>query len=244
MKHLLLVLSGFCLLGFLMLPACRHELGPLSVNPVDPVDTSDVDVPDLTGWPCSADTAYFQNQILPLITSNCSMAGCHDAISHKEGITLTNYDNIVKNVKPFNGSQSKLYKVVIDNDPGDRMPPPPAPAFTAEQKALLKKWIDQGAKNNRCNESYGLCDTTKVTYTGYIQPLVAGKCQGCHGAVNPSGGLKLSTYAEVKASAQTGLFYGSIVHSAGVSPMPQNGAKLSNCQANKVKAWISAGMKQ
>ena len=35
---------------------------------------------------CSPDTVYFSQTILPLITSNCAMSGCHDAISHKEGV--------------------------------------------------------------------------------------------------------------------------------------------------------------
>lgn len=248
MKNVILVATVFAVLTGLALPSCRHELAPLPIGPVDPSDTSVVvvppDVPDLTGRPCSADTVYFQNQILPLLTSNCSMAGCHDAISHEEGITITNYANVMMNIKAFNAGQSKLYKSIIDTDPGDRMPPPPAAAFTAAQKALLKKWIDQGALNNTCNESYGLCDTAKVTYSAFVQPLVTGKCQGCHGLSNPGGGIKLTTYAEVKASAQTGLFYGSIAHTPGISAMPQNGAKLSACQTSKVKAWINAGMPQ
>lgn len=248
MKKIFFPAAVFALLIFLSLPSCRHELAPLPIGPVDPSDTSVVvvppDVPDLTGWPCSADTVYFQNQVLPLLVSNCGMSGCHSAASHEDGITIADYTSVMKNIRAFNASQSKLYKSIIDTDPGDRMPPPPAAAFTAAQKALVKKWIDQGALNNRCNESYGLCDTTKITYTAFIQPLVAGKCQGCHGLSNPGGGIKLTTYAEVKASAQTGLFYGSIAYATGVSPMPQGGTRLSNCQTSKVKAWINAGMPQ
>ena len=122
--------------------------------------------------------------------------------------------------------------------------PPMAKPLSASEVSILKSWIEQGAKNNVCNESYGQCDTTKVTYTAFIQPLMAGKCQGCHGLSNPGGGIKLTTYAEVKASAQTGLFYGSIAYATGVSPMPQGGTRLSNCQTSKVKAWINAGMPQ
>ena len=230
-----------------LLPACKHELGPLPFAPVDPNDTTVVIPPDpvdTSGVPCSPDTVYFQNQILPMLVSNCAMSGCHNVQSHKDGVITTDYANIMKNIKAFSPSQSKIYKSVIDPDPGDRMPEPPAPPFTTEQKNLLKKWIEQGAKNNVCNESYGQCDTTKVTYTAFIQPLMAGKCQGCHGANNPGGGIKLTNYAEVKASAQTGKFYGSIAWSPGVSAMPQNGAKLSACQTSKVQAWINAGMPQ
>ncbi len=233
--------------GFL-LPACRHELGPLPLNPIDPGDTMVVvippDVVDTSGVPCSPDTVYFQNQILPMFISNCGMSGCHSVASHKEGVITTDYAHIMQNIKAFNPSQSKNYKVIITTNSDDRMPPPPALALSTEQRNLLKKWIEQGALNNVCNESYGLCDTTNVTYTAYIQPLMVNYCQGCHGNSNPGGGIKLTNYAEVKASAQTGKFYGSIAWSPGVIAMPQSGAQLSACQTSKVKAWVDAGMPQ
>lgn len=248
MKNGLLGLAFCALLLWVLLPACRHELGPLPFDPIDPSDTTIVIVPpdpvDTSGVPCDPDTVYFQNQILPLLVSNCAMSGCHDVQSHEEGVITTNYTNIRQKVVPFNPSQSKIYKSLIDSDPDDRMPRPPAPAFTTEQKNLVKKWIEQGALNNVCNESYGQCDTTNVTYTAYIQPLVAGKCVGCHGNNNPGGGIKLTNYTEVKASALTGKFYGSIAWLAGVEAMPQSGAQLSNCQLSKVKAWMDAGMPQ
>ncbi len=248
MKNVLFVfIVGAVLLG-LFLPSCRHELGPLPIMPIDPNDTTVVVIPsdpiDTTGVPCDPDTVYFQNQILPLLASNCAMSGCHDEITHKEGIIMTDYTNIRQKVVPFNPNQSKIYKSIIDTDPNDRMPRPPAPAFTTEQKNLVKKWIEQGALNNVCNESYGKCDTTNVSYTTYVQPLVAGKCQGCHGINNPGGGIKLTNYDEVKASAQTGKFYGAITWSPGFKKMPQSGPQLSSCQTSKVKAWIDAGMPQ
>ena len=247
MKKFLFAATAFVALLVFLLPACRHELGPLPFGPADPIDTTVVVPPDpvdTTGTPCSPDTVYFQNQILPLLVSNCAMSGCHDVQSHEDGVITTDYAHIMQKIKPFNASQSKIYKSIIETDPGDRMPQPPAPPFTTEQKNLLKKWIEQGALNNVCNESYGQCDTSKVTYTAYIQPLVAGRCQGCHGLNNPGGGIKLTNYAEVKASAQSGKFYNSIAWSPGVSAMPKNGARLSTCQTSKVKAWINAGMQQ
>jgi len=221
-------------------------LAPLPFGPVDPLDTVVVipEVIDLTGRPCSADTVYFGNQILPMLVSNCGMSGCHSVQSHKEGVITTDYANIMKQIRAFNLSQSKIYTSVITTNLGDRMPPPPAAALTTEQKNLLKKWIEQGALNNTCNENYGKCDTINLSYTTHIQPLVSGKCQGCHSTGNPGGGIKLTTYAEVKASAQTGKFYGSIAYLPGISKMPQNGTRLSACQTSKVKAWINAGMKQ
>jgi len=247
MKKILILFAAVIVIGGLVLPACRHELGFLPIDPTVPGDTVVVvppDAVDTSGVPCNPDTVYFQNQILPMLVSNCAMSGCHSVASHKEGVITTDYAHIMQNIKPFNLNQSKNYKVIITTNSGDRMPPPPAPAFTTEQKNLLKKWIEQGALNNGCNEGYGLCDTVNVTYTAFIQPLMAGYCQGCHGNNNPGGGIQLTSYAQVKSSAQSGKLYGSIAQEAGYIAMPQNGLQLSGCQTSKVKAWITTGMPQ
>ncbi|MBL7808247.1 MAG: c-type cytochrome [Saprospiraceae bacterium] len=249
MQKLILAFAVCALASGIFLPSCRHELGQLPILPVDPSDTTVVPPPpddpvDTSGVPCNPDTVYFENQILPLLVSNCGMSGCHDPISHEDGVITTDYTHIRQKVTPFNPNNSKLYKAIIDTDPDDRMPPLPAAPLTTEQKNLLKKWIEQGALNNACNEGYGQCDTSNVTYTNYVQALVANKCQGCHGANNPGAGIKLTNYAEVKASVESGKFYNSIIWTPGYSAMPQNSAKLSTCQLNKVKAWIDKGMPQ
>ncbi|MFZ1527361.1 MAG: c-type cytochrome domain-containing protein [Ferruginibacter sp.] len=189
--------------------------------------------------PCSTDTVYFVNQVLPLLTSNCSMTGCHDAASHQDGVILTNYTSIMStgDVQPGNPSGSDIYKAIIKTDPGDRMPPPPAPAFTQAQKDIIYKWILQGAKNNACNG----CDTTVFTYSGAIGPLINNYCKGCHSGTAPSGNISLTNYNEVKAIAVNGSFYGSITHASGFSAMPKNANKWSDCQIKQVQKWIAAG---
>lgn len=216
--------------------ACKHEPLPPAPTPADPVDTL-----VLGGVPCSPDSVYFENQILPLLVSQCAKSGCHDATTHEEGLNLTSYANIIKKIKPGNPSNSKLYKVLLETG-GDRMPPPPASAWTTEQINLFKKWIEQGAVNNACNEDYGSCNTDNITYTNYVKGLMTGKCQGCHSGTSPQGNLKLTNYAEVKASAESGRLVGSMAWEIGYSRMPKNGQQLPVCSVDKVRAWINAGM--
>jgi hypothetical protein len=77
-KKLFIAITG-CLM-LCLLDGCVHELPfpaeatPVSDSAVSPASAS-----------CSADTVYFQNTVLPLLNSGCSMAGCHDAASHKMG---------------------------------------------------------------------------------------------------------------------------------------------------------------
>lgn len=209
--------------------ACKHiVMIPENGNPGGVIA-----VPGNVGRTCSPDSVYFANSILPLISSTCAMTGCHDAISHKEGVNLTTYSNIMKYVIPGNATSSKLYRVIKNGS----MPPPPMSAWTTDQKNKLITWINQGAKNNACDA----CDTTDFKYSTAIKTLMANKCQGCHNPNSLGGSVDLSTYAGVKASVTTGKLYGSITWASGVSAMPKGGIKMPDCEIRQVKKWIDAG---
>jgi hypothetical protein len=52
----------------------------------------------------------------------------------------------------------------------------------------------------------------------------------------------MGTYVADKAIAQNGKLLGSINHSSGYKPMPQDAPKMSSCQAGIVKKWIDSGL--
>ena len=185
---------------------------------------------------CSTDTVYFQQTILPLITSNCAMSGCHDAISHKDGVILTDYAHIRAYSSVTNPTGSTLYKSVVNG-----YMPPKAP-WLATQKATLLKWMQQGAKNNSCVASSANCDTVNVTYSASVAPVLKTYCVGCHSAASPSAGIDLSTYAVVKVQAANGRLVGSITHAVGYKPMPSATSKLGSCEINQIQAWVTKGM--
>lgn len=230
------LMFGFLIL--LGLPGCQHD--PI-LGPDDPITPGPDTVP-VTEKPCSPDSVYFQSQVLPLLVSQCGSSGCHDAASHEDGIVLTSYASVFSKsgmVVKGNANQSKLYKVLFETGE-DRMPPPPADPLSAEQKNMIKIWINQGALNNTCNNGGANCNLTQVTFSGVIMPIIANKCKGCHSGTNPSGKLSLTTYAEVKASAQSGKLYGAVAYLSGYVGMPV-GSKLPGCEVQQIKAWIDAG---
>jgi hypothetical protein len=165
------------------------------------------------------------------------MAGCHDNITHAEGVNLTTYNNIMRYVVAGNASSSKLYRMIIRTD-NERMPPPPRLPFTTAQKALRQKWINNGAKNNYCT---GSCDTSLYTFAAAIKPLLDNKCVGCHNPSSAGGNIDLSTYNSIKVVAMNGKLYGSVTQQPGYSPMPKGAAKLSDCEITQVQKWIAAG---
>jgi hypothetical protein len=85
------------------------------------------------------------------------------------------------------------------------------------------------------------CDTTSVSYSLTVKPILERSCVSCHQASNPSGNVLLDTYDGVKAAADNGSLFGSINHDDGYTAMPLGGGKLSNCSIAQVKSWIDNG---
>jgi len=172
----------------------------------------------------------FQNDVLPVIESNCAKSGCHDN-SGRGGLKLTDYDNIVKQVVPGDGSNSKLYTVIIRNS----MPPSSSAQLTTDQEALIYGWIAQGAKNSTCASG---CDTNLFTFSGAVWPTIHQNCTGCHSGANPGAGISLQNWADVVASVDNDDLYGAIINTS--SPMPQSGL-MEACKIRQIKKWIDAG---
>lgn len=85
------------------------------------------------------------------------------------------------------------------------------------------------------------CDNT-FTFTSRIAPLVAQQCaSGCHEGANPSAGLSLTTYEDIKTIADNGALSGSLDGINGYSIMPKGTTGLSSCDKTAVNAWITAG---
>lgn len=231
------ILPAVLIFSLFYFNSCKHE--PELSGIVIPVDTTGKNNEETTGSSCNKDTVYFVQAVLPLFQSSCALSGCHDAITHKEGLRLDSYTGIVSGgINVSNPTNSKIYRVMVSSGE-ELMPPPPAAAMTSAQLSTISKWIGQGAKNNSCIESG--CDTTNVKFSTHIKPLIQNNCQGCHSGAAPGGGINLATYAGVKAIADNGKFFGSISHLTGYKAMPQNGNKLTDCQITKVKIWINQG---
>ncbi len=235
------------MLSVLLLPACVHETTVSPVDPgpdPDPADTTEnpIDTTD-PGVPCDPDLVYFNMQILPILKSNCAKSGCHDAITRQKGVILDSYQHVISSdvIKPFDLEDSELFERITENDPHKVMPPPPNQRLNAEQINLIATWIFQGAKDFDCDENAGQCDTTNVTYAGFVSPLLTTNCVGCHSGGAPSGGISLNSHAGVQAVALNGRLYGAISHSPGFEPMPRDSAKMPQCTIDKIKAWINDG---
>ena len=225
MKNSFYILAAL-IITLIVINACKHETPEAIIGSPTPV-------------PGGTNEVCFEAQILPIFQSNCAKSGCHDAATHQNGYVFDSYANIVKkDVRPGNAANSKVYKVLFET--GDKkMPRPPNPDLTAEQKALIGKWINEGAKNTvNCGTS---CDSLQFKYGANISPLMSTYCLGCHSGSAPSGGINLSAYNGVRNVAISGRLVGAVSHAPGYSAMPKNAGKLSACQIAQIRKWVNAG---
>ncbi|HSI91455.1 MAG TPA: c-type cytochrome domain-containing protein [Adhaeribacter sp.] len=236
------------LLCLALAAGCKHEIPvqPAPQNPANPANPGDPGNPvnptdPGNPNPCDPAKVYFQRDILPILLSNCTMSGCHNATDRRDGVNLTSYASVMAtaDVRPGNPGNSDLYEAITENDVRKRMPYqlPPLPAAQID---LIRRWIQQGALDETCSNS--TCDTTNVTFTATIKPLVQNNCQGCHsGGAAASGGLDFTTHGGLAAVALNGRLEGAVTHATGFSPMPKNGNKLNDCQIAQIRKWISNG---
>jgi len=190
-------------------------------------------------------TVCFQNQVFPLINSNCAISGCHDASSEA---SLSDYNSIIGYVTPGKPNKSKIYELITTTSPlREFMPPSPQSPLTQDQIDIISIWILQGAINNTCPEPP--CDSSNVNYTNIISYIIDLNCKGCHSGSNPGGGILLTDYPQVKIAGgitegNPGSLLGSITHNPSNFPMPKNNnlTPLSDCNIAQIKKWIQNGM--
>jgi len=86
----------------------------------------------------------FAHQILPLLKARC--AKCHTAGTYKGELSMDTRETLIKAkaIVPGKADASELIARVKSSDPDEKMPPQ-GDRLTAEQVALLGRWINQGA---------------------------------------------------------------------------------------------------
>ncbi|HLP72289.1 MAG TPA: hypothetical protein VK155_05245 [Bacteroidales bacterium] len=84
------------------------------------------------------------------------------------------------------------------------------------------------------------CDTSNVTFSGTVVPVLSNNCWSCHSDASAAfgGGVHLQKYADVKSNAGRII---PAIDGTGSKPMPPNG-KMSSCGVAQLKIWVAKGM--
>ncbi|HWB92768.1 MAG TPA: hypothetical protein VG605_12980 [Puia sp.] len=85
------------------------------------------------------------------------------------------------------------------------------------------------------------CDTTNVSYSKQIVPILEDNCYTCHQGNNPPSGIDLSDFATLQAHVRNGDLKSAVTHTGNVTPMPYGLPMLPSCEVNTIVAWVDQG---
>ena len=193
----------------------------------------------------------FEKEILPALKNNC--LACHNTTKAKGGLNLETPQLMLKGgetgpaVAPGKSAESLVFKAAAHLDPELTMPPKDNKAnasdLTAEQLALLKLWIDQGAKGevraatpvNWLEKPPALDPIFAVALTRDGQFAACGRGNRIDVYHVPSGQL-IARLADAKLTAAglTNAAHRDLVNSLAFNP---EGTLLASAGYREVKLW-------
>ena len=147
------------------------------------------------------DEVDFQTQIRPIFEARC--IGCHGPEKQKHKLRLDRRSGVFRGdvehpvIQPGKADQSELLRrISLPADDEDRMPGR-GEKLTAEQVALIKAWIDQGARWPE-EKPAATPDAPKgVDFEKQIWPILEANCVRCHGPEKQKGELRFDQRASV-----------------------------------------------
>lgn len=106
---------------------------------------------------------------------------------------------------------------------------------------LITSCTKENEENLQPKINLPVCDTLNMMYTKDVLPIITLNCYSCHGNGNLQGGMNLDGYVRLKRQVDNNMLLNVIKHSPGYAQMPQGAPKLSQCDINKIEAWINRG---
>ena len=169
-------------------------------------------------------TISFRDDIVPImISGGC---GCHNNGKYSNAVQFSYKDTI------WYGAIQSRATIYNDMANGKAHPGEGSIYFTTSQSALIKKWIEQGAKDNYVPPPI----TGPVTYTINIVPIYKTDCKGsaCHGGL----GANLDYAKMVSSKDQLSI----IMASSGKTGHKGGTLSLNATCTSTFLAWINQGM--
>jgi hypothetical protein len=95
---------------------------------------------------------------------------------------------------------------------------------------------------------YGLpqnvpCDTTNITFSGKILPIINLHCSSCHSSTTSQygEGIVLDNFDDFQKQVRAGKLMDDINQNPGSNPMPKDGTKLNSCDIGTIQFWVNKG---
>jgi hypothetical protein len=104
-------------------------------------------------------------------------------------------------------------------------------------------WLAGCSKESadRLAGSTSTCDTTDVSYSKQILPILQDNCYSCHQGSAASSGIDLSNFTILQEHVKNGDLASAVTHTGSVTPMPYEEPMLPSCEVNTIVAWVNQG---
>jgi hypothetical protein len=171
----------------------------------------------------------FRNEVVPIVTAG--PCGCHNNGIGTRAVQFSHADTIFYDAIL---SRLSLFQTWVN---GGTHPGGGVIDFSANEKAIIKNWIDQGAQD----DAAGACAAVgSPKYTINIVPIYNTSCKGstCHGGLGPVLDYNRFTTAANRTALTT------MMNSGGSNGHPGGPISLSSCTINIFKDWIAQGQPQ
>lgn len=111
----------------------------------------------------------YAHDVRPLFAAHCF--GCHQGAIDRGNYVMTDFESLLAGgetgdpaIVPGDPDESPLLDLITPHDGEAEMPPETEP-LTEEQVALIRKWIDQGAKNDYVKPTVSVSTTNPPVYS-------------------------------------------------------------------------------
>ena len=248
-----------------------HVVVPLGVSP-------DEALAKIQGSkPKPGEPIDFDRHVLPILEERCN--SCHHApfdrsgrlVNPKASLRFDSFAEVMKGnldgpvIVANDLEKSRLYSVLNLPEDDDLFMPPKGGPMVQEQKDVIKRWIEEGAKPSKNSVSAtkgGIpAPDEPVSFHNHILPLLENRCLNCHGepyvkngrTIKPTAGLQLDTYEMVMKGNLDGtivtpgdptvstLFQVVILPDDDPELMPPKGDPLTEDERTMIKRWILEG---
>jgi hypothetical protein len=85
------------------------------------------------------------------------------------------------------------------------------------------------------------CDTSNMSYSTDIVPILENNCVSCHNPVQNNLGVILTNYSDVLTQVNNGHLVNVIEHNPGYPQMPFGLPQLPSCTINEIVDWVNRG---
>lgn len=146
-----------------------------------------------------AASPVFETDIAPILASKCGK--CHSDKVRKGSLDLSSMRGLRAGGESGESAVAEsvddsLLWIMID---GGGMPPEDQPPLTENERALIRKWLETGAKSEA-----PVVDEKKTLTQHDVLPIVLLRCTTCHGPRLQQGGVDLRTPASMRKGGKNG----------------------------------------